>query len=124
MNAHSLESAFHRPKWIFHYNSDSPASPDSLLFKMVAGLAESIVMNHPFLDGNKRAGDIAIDMFLSINDYWLDVDEVSLKEITKGVATGNINIDKLECWIAKNAKKVRKNNKIVPYPHQIDPYPL
>ena len=46
-----LESAFHRPQWMFYYSKAS-------LFKMVAGLGESIIKNHAFLDGNKRAGHV------------------------------------------------------------------
>ncbi|CAB4428519.1 unnamed protein product [Rhizophagus irregularis] len=44
------------PKWIFHYSSDSP----NVLFKMAAGLVESIIKNHPFIDGNKRAAHLAV----------------------------------------------------------------
>ena len=96
-----LESAFHRPQWMFYYSKAS-------LFKMVAGLGESIIKNHAFLDGNKRAGHLAIFMFLAINGYDLVADDVYVEKITTsvmGVAAGDINIDMFESWIASNVKK-------------------
>ncbi|CAG8712969.1 35226_t:CDS:2, partial [Racocetra persica] len=94
-----LESALHRPQWMFYY---SEAQSISLLFKMAAALGESIIKNHAFLDGNKRAGHLAISMFLAINSYDLDADDESTEKIMIGVATGDVNIDILESWIASN----------------------
>ncbi|CAG8710266.1 3974_t:CDS:2 [Rhizophagus irregularis] len=56
---------------------------------MAAGFVESIIKNHPFIDGNKRAAHLAVGMFLSLNDYFLNMDEASVIEITQGVATGD-----------------------------------
>lgn len=81
---------------------------------MAAGLVESIIKNHPFIDGNKRAAHLAVGMFLSLNDYFLNMDEASVIEITQGVATGDVNIDKLELWISKNVRS--KNYRIEEYP--------
>ncbi|CAG8525844.1 10044_t:CDS:2 [Ambispora gerdemannii] len=92
-----LESAFHRPKFMFFYEKAS-------LYRMAAGLGESIIKNHPFLDGNKRAGHLSISAFLLLNGYDLVADKVSTEKITLGVAMGNINIDILESWIASNVK--------------------
>ena len=38
-----------------------------------AALMHSLVMNHPFVDGNKRAGAAAAELFLNVNDVELDV---------------------------------------------------
>ncbi|CAG8656825.1 4843_t:CDS:1, partial [Paraglomus brasilianum] len=54
------------PQWMFYY-SEAKSIPS--LFRMAAGLGESIIKNHAFLDVNKRAGHLAISMFLAINDY-------------------------------------------------------
>ncbi|CAG8639703.1 1654_t:CDS:2, partial [Ambispora gerdemannii] len=97
-----LESAFHRPQWMFYY-SEAQSIPS--LFRMAAGLGESVIKNHAFLDGNKRAGHLAISMFLAINDYDLVADDASTEKITIGVATGDVNIDILESWITSNVKK-------------------
>jgi death-on-curing protein len=92
-----LESAFQRPKFMFFYDKAS-------LFRMAAGLGESIIKNHAFLDGNKRAGNLAINMFLLLNGYEL----VSSEKILIGVATGDIDLDMLESWIANNVKAKNK----------------
>ncbi|CAG8629517.1 839_t:CDS:2, partial [Paraglomus brasilianum] len=51
----ALEAAFHRPQWMFYY-SEAQSIPS--LFRMAAGLGESVIKNHAFLDGNKRAGHV------------------------------------------------------------------
>ncbi|PKB98042.1 hypothetical protein RhiirA5_384236 [Rhizophagus irregularis] len=72
---------------------------------MAAGFVESIIKNHPFIDGNKRAAHLAVGMFLSLNDYFLNMDEASVIEITQGVATGDVNIDKLElCFLLQKSE--------------------
>jgi len=37
-------------------------------------LFESLIINHPFIDGNKRVAFAAMDVFLRMNDYRLFVD--------------------------------------------------
>jgi death-on-curing protein len=41
---------------------------------MAAALFESLIMNHPFVDGNKRVAFFATDVFLRLNGYKLKVD--------------------------------------------------
>lgn len=41
---------------------------------MAAALFESLLMNHPFPDGNKRVAFFATDVFLRMNGWMLDVD--------------------------------------------------
>jgi len=60
-----LESALHRPQ-TGHYAD---------LAEMAAALFESLIINHPFVDGNKRAAFFATDVFLRLNGYSLDVDD-------------------------------------------------
>ncbi len=59
-----LESALYRPR-TGYYND---------LAEMAAALFESLLMNHPFLDGNKRVAFFATDTFLRMNGWILDVD--------------------------------------------------
>ncbi|CAG8744414.1 12381_t:CDS:1, partial [Gigaspora rosea] len=60
------------------------------LFRIAAGLGESVIKNHAFLDGNKH---LAMSMFLAINDYDLVANDASTEKITIGIATGDVNID-------------------------------
>jgi death-on-curing protein len=58
-----LESALHRPR-TGHYRD---------LAEMAAAMFESLLMN-PFIDGNKRVGFFATDVFLRLNGWRLEVD--------------------------------------------------
>jgi death-on-curing protein len=53
----ALESALHRPQTGYY---------DTLIHE-AAALIESLVQNHPFVDGNKRVAFAVVDVFLRIN---------------------------------------------------------
>jgi death-on-curing protein len=59
-----LESALFRPRTGYYDD----------LSAMAAALFESLVMNHPFIDGNKRVAFFATDVFLRLNRWKLSVD--------------------------------------------------
>ncbi len=59
-----LESALYRPQT--GYYEDLP--------EMAAALFESLIMNHPFVDGNKRVAFFATEVFLRLNGWRLVVD--------------------------------------------------
>ena len=54
-----LESALYRPKTGYY----------SGLIDMAAALFESLINNHPFVDGNKRVAFCSADFFLRLNGY-------------------------------------------------------
>jgi len=58
-----LESALHRPQTGYYAD----------LSAMATALFESLIMNHPFIDGNKRVAFFATDVFLRLNGYRLKV---------------------------------------------------
>jgi death-on-curing protein len=58
-----LESALYRPRTGYYED----------LSAMAAALFESLLMNHPFLDGNKRIAFFATDVFLRLNGWKLEV---------------------------------------------------
>jgi death on curing protein len=55
-----------------------------------AALAFSVVMNHPCVDGNKRAGHAAMETFLVLNGRELDADVDEQERVVLGVAAGEI----------------------------------
>ena len=59
-----LESALYRPQTGYYAD----------LAEMAAALFESLIMNHPFVDGNKRVAFFATDIFLRTNGWKLRVD--------------------------------------------------
>jgi death-on-curing protein len=59
-----LESALYRPQSGYYQD----------LISMAAALFESLLINHPFVDGNKRVAFFATDVFLRLNGWRFDVD--------------------------------------------------
>jgi death-on-curing protein len=60
------------------------------LFAMAAAYLFHIVSNHPFVDGNKRAGLLAALVFLDMNGITVDHSSEALYELTMGVAEGRL----------------------------------
>lgn len=58
------------------------------LFAMAAAYLFHIVCNHPFVDGNKRAGLLAALVFLDVNGISISHPSDALYELTMGVAEG------------------------------------
>ena len=61
------------------------------LFAMAAAYLFHIVSNHPFVDGNKRAGLLAAQVFLHLNGIVLLHESDAFYELTMGVAEGRID---------------------------------
>jgi death-on-curing protein len=60
------------------------------LFAMAGAYLFHIVKNHPFVDGNKRAGMLAALVFLDVNGISIDRPSEALYELTMGVAEGRV----------------------------------
>lgn len=74
------------------------------LFEMAAAYLYHIVQNHPFLDGNKRAGAAAAIVFLAMNDLDLVADEESLVELVLQVACGNAGKSEIVCFLRMHVR--------------------
>jgi death-on-curing protein len=55
-------------------------------------------MNHPFVDGNKRVGVSAAELFVIVNGWELPVSNVELEELTMTVARGELDVEPLTIW--------------------------
>ena len=58
------------------------------LCEMAAAYLFHLVQNHPFIDGNKRVGAVATDVFLTLNDLQLVASEDDFAELVLSVARG------------------------------------
>jgi death-on-curing protein len=56
--------------------------------EMAAAYLFHLVQNHPFIDGNKRVGAVAADVFLTMNDLKLDVSQDNFADVVLEVAHG------------------------------------
>ena len=89
----ALESAVARPAKTF---GGEDLYPD--LAAKAAALMHSLVMNHPFVDGNKRVGAQAALVFVVVNGSDLRVSSDELVELTLAVARGEVDAESLAIW--------------------------
>ena len=94
-----LESALYRPRT--GYYSD--------LIGMAAALFESLLMNHPFVDGNKRVAFFATDVFLRLNGWRIEVDPAQAHADLIGMLErGECDFEHLEPWLRKHVERARR----------------
>jgi len=85
-----LESALYRPRTGYYDD----------LIDMSAALFESLMNNHPFIDGNKRVAFFATDIFLRLNGYKINVDAMSAYSfLMKLFETNSCDLKHLSPWI-------------------------
>ncbi|MCP5142637.1 MAG: type II toxin-antitoxin system death-on-curing family toxin [Chromatiales bacterium] len=85
-----LESALYRPRTGYYDD----------LVAMAAALFESLINNHPFVDGNKRVAFFATDIFLRLNGWQFQLNGPDAHRFLMGLfATGECDREHLEPWI-------------------------
>ena len=89
----SLESAVARPTMSF---GGDDLYPD--LASKAAALMNSLVMNHPFVDGNKRVGAMAAELFIDLNGSTLVATDSDLIEVAMATARGEVPAEALAIW--------------------------
>ncbi len=92
-----LESALFRPQTGYY---DDVA-------ELAAALFESLILNHPFVDGNKRVAFFVTDTFLRLNGWKLSVETESAHSLIVGsLERGECNFDKLLPWIKESLVRI------------------
>jgi len=95
-----LEAAIFRPQSGYY---------DDLVHE-AAALMESLVNNHPFIDGNKRAGFAVTDTFLRLNGYYLEVEAPSAhKFITESIGKRQFRIGPIREWLSVHVRPLEGN---------------
>jgi len=82
-----LESALFRPQSGYYKN----------LSEMAAALFESLIKNHPFVDGNKRVAFFATDVFFRMNGYKFVVEAKAAHRFLIGLLSQMIVILSIYC---------------------------
>jgi len=93
----ALESAVAQPKMTF---GDQELYPS--IWEKAAALAYSLVLNHPFFDGNKRIGLMAMEFFLGRNGFEISASVDDKVETFLKLAAGELPRSELIEWIQKN----------------------
>ena len=97
-----LESAMAHPRSLFAYG-DKPT-----IHHLAAAYCSGIVRNHPFIDGNKRAGLLAARAFLFLNGYDFDPDEAEEVNFIVELAAGTLDEGALAEWFKSNTTRIKR----------------
>lgn len=91
----ALESAVHQPSAAFGGTDLYPT-----IAEKAGALGYSLIMNHPFVDGNKRVGYGAMETLLVLNGWELNADVDDSERITLALASGELTRQAFVDWIA------------------------
>ena len=95
-----LESALSRPFQTFDNKDLYPSA-----IQKAAALIESIIINHPFVDGNKRIGYVLMRLFLLDNSYDITSNQDEKYEFVISIASGAYDFNKICAWLENHSKK-------------------
>lgn len=88
-----FSSAMARPQNLAGYG-DRPDVAD-----LAAAYGFGLARNHPFLDGNKRTAFVVMELFLNLNGWTLEADDVECISMMESVAAGSLPERKLAAWL-------------------------
>ena len=94
-----LESALARPAMTF----DGDDLYEDLAGK-AAALMHSLVLNHPFVDGNKRVAAHAAIVFIALNAHDCLATPEELVDVTLAAAEGNVAVESLAIWFRQRLR--------------------
>jgi death on curing protein len=97
----ALESALARAKQQWHYaeRTDLPM--------LAAAYAFGLVTNHPYRDGNKRIGFLAMVTFLGVNGHDFEATEPDVVSEFLALAGGRVSEETLADWIRRRSSRRR-----------------
>ena len=91
----ALESAVAQPRQSFGGEDLYPT-----LAAKAAALAHGLVANHPFMDGNKRIGHAAMEVFLVLNGHEVEAPVDEQEALFLDLAAGKVSRAELTEWLS------------------------
>lgn len=76
------------------------------VFAKAAALIHSLVLNHPFVDGNKRTAITATARFLFINDYIVKMSKKELIDLPLKIESKKMDMESITAWLTKRSKRI------------------
>lgn len=102
LNLGGLESAIAQPRMTFAGSDLYPTVADK-----ASALAYSLIQNHPFVDGNKRTGHAAMEVFLVLNSFEVQAPLSEQEQMILQVASGDMTRDRFTNWLQKHLSKIQ-----------------
>ena len=97
----ALESALAKPQQKWHYSDRTD------LAMLAAAYAFGLVQNHPYRDGNKRIGFLAMVTFLGVSGHDFSASEAEVVTTILALADGTVSEEALAAWIRQHSTKRR-----------------
>ena len=94
-----LESALARPQHKWHYGEKSDIAT------LAAAYGFALVKNHPYRDGNKRVGFLAMVTFLGMNGHDLEAADAEVVTEMLALANGRVSEEELADWLRQHGAK-------------------
>jgi len=99
----ALESALAQPRMTFGGEDLYPTLVDK-----AAAVGFSIIMNHPFVDGNKRTGHAAMETFLVLNGMEISASVDEQEQVILALASGNSGRESFVEWLKQHIKAIEQ----------------
>ncbi|MBD2335558.1 type II toxin-antitoxin system death-on-curing family toxin [Calothrix sp. FACHB-156] len=93
-NLGALESTLAQPKMTFGGEELYPT-----IVEKASDLSFSMIKNHPFMDGNKRIGHAAMEVFLVLNGFEINAIVDEQEQVILQVASGQLGRDECTEWL-------------------------
>lgn len=93
----ALESALAQPRMTF---GDQELYPT--IVEKASALGFSLIKNHPFVDGNKRIGHAAAEVFLLLNGFEIVASVDEQERIVMRLAASEIGREEFTAWLRAN----------------------
>ncbi len=90
----SLESAVAQSEMSFGGEDLYPT-----VMEKAAALGHSLIQNHPFVDGNKRVGHVAMEVFLVLNGYEIEASVEEQERVILAVASDEMSRGEFSEWV-------------------------
>lgn len=94
-----MESAIARPYQTFGGDDLYPT-----VFEKAAAIAQSIIINHPFIDGNKRTGFLAMLAVLDQGSVSLIATKENIYSFVIDISTSSKRFEDIVKWLKENSK--------------------
>jgi death-on-curing protein len=96
-----LESALSRP-----YQTFGGIELHENQFQKAAAIIQSLLINHPFVDGNKRIGYVVMRLILLEKGWELNVTQDDKYQFVIRIAEGKMEFNEISDWIKSNAIRI------------------
>ncbi|RWY57078.1 type II toxin-antitoxin system death-on-curing family toxin [Mucilaginibacter gilvus] len=96
-----LEAALARPYMTFDTHNLYPTAIDK-----ATAIFESLIINHPFIDGNKRTAHVLLRLTLMDGNFDLDASLQEKYAMSISASMGEIHFDQIKDWIITHSIQI------------------